>query len=503
MEDWLEPVYDAEQMRAADSWAIDTRGVPSLHLMETAGAAVAQAAREVSRPGPAKVVCGKGNNGGDGLVAARLLDRDRHRDAEALLLWPPEELSGDARANLERCDRVRQVDPGELASELAGAGVVVDAIFGTGFSGAPRAPAEAAIEAINGCGAAVVAADIPSGVDAATGEAAGAAVRANLTVTFHMPKLGHWIAPGKWCRGELRTVEIGIPEGEPVEAVAGLIRPEVLRLAPHRGPRSTKFSSGKVVIVGGSRGLTGAVCMAASAAVRAGVGYAIVAVPAELEPIFEAKLTEVMSVGCPSVDGHLAPGAADRVLDACSGAGAVILGCGLGRSEPAAELARALAAGVDAPLLVDADGLGALVGRLELLAGRSAATVLTPHAGELGRLLGSDSATVGARRLSSAREAAASSGAVVALKGDDTLVVDSSRAAINALPAPALATAGTGDVLAGVIGALVARGLDPFTGACAGVIAHARAGRDAGERIGPDSVIAGDVIQALPGALAF
>src|SRR5687767_12953951 len=326
LEAWLEGVHDAESMRAADSWAIEERGIASLELMETAGQAVAEAAAEVSGTGPARVVCGKGNNGGDGLVAARALAETGY-ETEALLLWPAEELSPDATANLERLPdgAVRRIGADELAAALEGAGVVVDAIFGTGFSGAPRSPADVAIEAINACGAPVVAADIASGVDASTGEAEGAAVEADITVTFHSAKLGHWIAPGKWPTGELRVAEIGIPAGAPSQPAAGLITGRVLELLPRRGHESTKFSSGQVLLVGGSRGLTGAVCMAAEAAIRAGAGYATVAVPAPLEDIFEIKLTEVMSRGFAGTGDGLAPNDADGILDAAQGAAAVVL----------------------------------------------------------------------------------------------------------------------------------------------------------------------------------
>src|SRR5204862_487547 len=194
---------------------------------------------------------------------------------------------------------------------------------------APRAPADAAIDAINGCGAPVVAADIPSGVDAATGEAGGAAVKATVTVTFHAAKLGHWIEPGKELTGRLRVAPIGIPHGAPAPVAGGLIGDGVLALAPRREAGSTKFTSGEVVVIGGSRGLTGAVCMAAEAAVRAGAGYATVAVPAELEPIFEVKLTEVMSIGCEGPGGRLGPAAVDEIEAAADGTGAVVLRPGL------------------------------------------------------------------------------------------------------------------------------------------------------------------------------
>ncbi len=500
MESWLEPCLDADQMRAIDRWAIEQQGVPSLELMETAGTAVAGAAAEVARPGRVAVVCGKGNNGGDGLVAARKLSETGY-EVEALLLAPPDDLSEDARANLERYPAARSVEASEVAPAFNGAGAIVDAIFGTGFAGDPRGPAAGAIEAINGADAPVIATDIASGVNASTGEVEGTAVEADLTITFHAPKLGHWIAPGKRRTGELRVAPIGIPEGDPVEASAGLIAPSVLGLLPHRGPDSTKFTSGQVLVVGGSRGLTGAVCLAAEAAIRAGAGYATVAVPSDLERIFEVKLTEVMSLGCASRDGALRPAALEQILGASERAACVVLGSGMGREHGTQRLALDVAERVEVPLVIDADGLNAHAAKLDRLADRNEPTILTPHAGELARLLDTDSEAIGARRLESAREAARASGAIVVLKGDDTIVTDGERVAVNRISSPSLATAGTGDMLSGLTAALVARGLDPFAGACAAVVAGARAGRAAAERIGADSVIAGDVIDSIPAGL--
>ena len=503
MEDWLEPIYDADGMRAADRWAIEDLGIPSLDLMEAAGVAVAEAAAEIASVGPARVVCGKGNNGGDGLVAARHLAATGF-DVETLFLWPMDELTPDAAANLELLGGgARQIGLDEAAAALADSGVVVDAIFGTGFAGAPRAPADAAIEAINGSGAPVVAADIASGVDAATGEVTGAAVDADVTVSFHAAKLGHWIEPGKARTGELRVAPIGIPDGAPAEPAAGLIGDAVLELAPRRAAGSTKFSSGEVVLIGGSRGLTGSICLASEGAIRTGAGYATVAVPDDLEPIFEAKLTEVMSRGFGGASGRLAASDAEAIVAATERAAAVVLGPGLGRDEDSLELARRVVAAVEAPLVIDADGLNAHAGRLEALAGRSAPTVITPHAGELGRLLERGSDEIGAHRLASAREAAKRSGAIVVLKGDDTIVAAGERVAVARGGASALATAGTGDVLSGVTAALLARGLEPFAAVCAAVHAHQRAGRVAAEGIGlAESVIASDVIEALPVALS-
>jgi NAD(P)H-hydrate epimerase len=518
MEPWLRGLYDAEGQRSVDRWAIEDQGVDSLELMEAAGQAVAEAVARLSPQGPVRVVCGKGNNGGDGLVAARLL-RGMGFEVEALLLWPADELSEDASANLERLggstDAKRDLERArgagifevgdDIVTRLAGSGAVIDAIFGTGFAGAPREPAAAAIAAIATVkegGASVVACDVASGVDAATGEVAGAVVEADVTVTFHGAKVGHYVAPGKWATGELVVAPIGIPAGAPEPAAAGVIEPAVLDLLPRRGAQSTKFSSGQVTIAGGSRGLTGAVRMSSTAAIRAGAGYATVVVPADLEPIFEAAEVEVMSKGIAGPAGRLGTEGADEILAAFERAAGGVLGPGLGRDEDSLALAREVAPRIGAPLVIDADGLNAFAGQLDRLAARSAPTVLTPHAGELGRLLERDSAEIGERRLAAAKEAAAWSGAVVVLKGDDTIVTDGERVAINAVSAPALATAGSGDVLSGLTAALLARGLEPFAAACAAVIAHARAGREAARRVGlVESVIATDVIAAIPAGL--
>ncbi len=481
MEPWLSPLFDADGIRAVDRWAIEGQGIPGEELMEAAGTALAEAVAGLSPQGPIRVVCGKGNNGGDGLVAARHL-RGMGFELETLEL--------------------EHGVPDDLDAWLDGAGAVVDAIFGTGFSGAPREPAATAIEAINRCGTPVVACDIASGVDASSGEVEAAAVEADLTVSFHAAKVGHRIAPGKWHTGELRVVPIGIPAGAPAAPAAGTIEPAVLGLPPARGSRSTKFSSGQVAIAGGSRGLTGAVRMSSLAAVRAGAGYATVAVPADLEQVFEIVQPEVMSVGCPGGDGCLAPASLKAVLRTFERAAAGVLGPGRGRDPGAVELAREAAAAIAAPLVLDADGLNAFAGEAGRLAARSAPTILTPHAGELGRLLGRSAPEIGAKRLASAREAAREAAAVVVLKGDDTIVTDGERVAVNALSAPALATAGTGDVLSGTVAAMLARGLEPFAAACAAVLAHARAGREAARRIGAaESVIAGDVIEAIPAGL--
>ncbi|MGH2866174.1 MAG: NAD(P)H-hydrate dehydratase [Solirubrobacteraceae bacterium] len=498
--DWLEPLPDARQQRAIDEWAIQIRGIAGTTLMENAGAGLAALASVRAPAGRVVVVCGKGNNGGDGLVVARLL-REQGRDVDVLLLAPGEELSGDAKANFDRLpgSAARPFDP----EALAGAAVIVDAILGTGFSGEPRDPARTAIEAINDAPGTpvIIACDVPSGVDPSTGEIAGAAVAADATATFHAGKPGLWIAPGKDHAGDVTVVDIGIPPGAPGDPSLGLIAAAVLEQIPRRGRESTKFAAGSVLVCGGSLGLTGAPCLASEAAMRAGAGYVTACVPASLNVVFEQRLLEVMTVALPDAEGALLGDGADQVRERAERSGALVLGPGLGRAEESGHLARELARTVKIPLLLDADGLNAHAGRLDALAQRPAATVLTPHAGELARLLGTESAEIERHRLQAVRRAAETAQAVIVLKGDDTLVAEpGGRVGVSRGGASALATAGTGDVLSGITGAFLAKGVEPFTAACAAVFLHARAGRLAGETIGTEGVIARDVIELLPRA---
>jgi len=499
--DWLDSLPDAAEQRALDEWAIGERGIPGLDLMERAGTGLADLVGSLAPTGRVVVVCGKGNNGGDGFVAARLL-RERGREVDVLLLGDLADLRGDARVNAERIP-----EPGPepfAAAALDGAAVIIDAILGTGFSGEPREPAAGAITAINGVsGGAVVACDVPSGVDASTGEVAGVAVRAGATATFHAAKPGLWIDPGKTHAGEIRVIDIGIPDGGPGEPQVGLISDRVTDGIPRRGRASNKFAAGSVLVCGGSLGLTGAPCLASESAMRAGAGYVTACIPSSLNVIFECRLLEVMTVPLPDTDGSLDPWGVEKVLERADRADALALGPGLGRATGTQEFALQLARAAPVPLVLDADGLNAHAGSLSLLAERDAATVLTPHAGELARLLETDSEAIGARRLQSARRAAREAQAIILLKGDDTLVVSpDGRVGVNRGGSPALATAGTGDVLSGVIGAFLAKQMDPFHAACAAALVHARAGMVAARAIGPEGVIASDVIAALPRALA-
>jgi len=478
--DWLDPLYEAAEMRAADAWAIEDQGIPQDDLMERAALGLARVTAATAGDGPIRIVVGKGNNGGDGRVAARLLQEDGHE-----------------------VEVIDGTEPFE-AERLEGSGVVVDALLGTGFEGEPREPVASAIWAINRQDAPVVACDVPSGVNASTGEVEAEAVRAAATATFHGSKVGLCVEPGKGHAGSIEVVEIGIPRGAPEPSAAGLISERVLELYPRRSRSGSKFESGVVVVIGGSMGLTGAPTMAARSAARAGAGYVQVAVPAPVQPAVDLRLLEQMSRGLPDDDGFHTPAGVSDAEEMAERAGAVVLGPGLGRAEGAQEFARGVAVAVEAPLLVDADGLNAHAGKLELFREREAPTVLTPHEAELGRLLELEPEEIAAHRVEHVREAAERSGAVVLLKGDDTIVArPGGPLAISPGGTPALATAGTGDVLSGLIGALLAKRMDPFEAASLGALAHVLAARHAAERLGPDHVMAGDVIEALPYGLTL
>jgi NAD(P)H-hydrate epimerase len=329
----------------------------------------------------------------------------------------------------------------------------------------------------------------------------GEAVRARATATFAAAKPGLWINPGKSHAGTVRVVDIGIPAGAPIDEpdVAVIDDAALLALLPSRQAGWTKFTSGHVLVAGGSRGLTGAPTLAAEAAQRAGAGYVTACVPASQQPILAQRLLEAMTRALPDDQGAHTAAGVEEVLELAQRGGALVVGPGIGRSDGAFAFARDLVARAQVGVVLDADGLNAHAGKLDSLAGRSAPTILTPHEGELARLLDVDSSAVQARRLEHARDAAARSQAIVVLKGDDTLVADpAGLVAVSPGATGALATAGTGDVLSGVLAAVLSRDVDPFTAACAGVRLHARAGIHAAHEKGVDAVIARDVIEALP-----
>jgi len=428
----FEPLYTAEEMRSAEE------GHDVEELMARAGRAVAE---EVLSCFPAArsfaAVCGGGANGGDGRIAAELLRSSG---------WEERPL-GDAD-------------------------VVIDALFGTGFRGPPREEAAQQIEAINGSGAPVVAVDIPSGVDASTGEVPGAAVRATLTVTFHGRKVGHEVAPGRFHRGDVVLADIGLDR---VQTQHALATRAVLDLVPRRRPGDTKYTAGSVLVVGGSPGMTGAVCLTAEAAFRADAGYVVVAAPRESLPVIEARLLEAVKRPL------------DDVWEAVERARALAVGPGLGRDQ--GELVRRLLAETELSAVVDADAL------FELEPSRRASgTVLTPHSGELGRLLGEEASWVDAHRLQALARAVERFECVVLLKGEGTLVGAPGSGTVVSGGFPTLATAGTGDVLTGVVGSFLAKGMEARLAAIAASIAHTHAAAGAPHKAG---LVASDLLPML------
>jgi len=486
------------------------RGVEADVLMERAGRAVARAARDLtggSYGRRAVVVCGKGNNGGDGLVAARHLGRSGMRTT-VVLLEDPRELREPAATNARRLDevpgiRVRTFHQASLKRELARADVAVDAIFGTGFRGMPEDDWAAAIASLNRAAAPIVAVDIPSGVNGTTGVVEGEAVRARLTVTFGAVKLGAVLMPGAEHAGNVRVVDIGFPD-DLVRAHAWLTEPsDVAAWLPARDPDTHKRASGVLVVVAASRAMTGAARLIALAAGRVGTGLITVAAPEGAMPQIQAGLTEPTFLPLPeTTEGTVAAEAAAPLLERLEGADALAIGPGLTTSEPTAAFVRETVRSSPVPLVLDADGLNAFTGDGGALQDRQADAVLTPHVGEFARLTGVKPRDLDADRPAHVRALAEQTGAVTLLKGSRTLIAQpDGRLFVNVTGSPALATAGTGDVLTGMIGGLLARGVPPPESAAAAAYLHGLAGVFAGRDLA-EGALAGDVLERIPEALA-
>ncbi|MFI5006377.1 MAG: NAD(P)H-hydrate dehydratase [Solirubrobacterales bacterium] len=514
------PVLTAAQMREADRRTIEDIGLPGVALMENAGSAVARVVREkfplARRP---LVLCGKGNNGGDGFVVARRLFDLRPMTC---LFGRRDQVRGDAATHLAAYERsggvvaevADEAEWGRSKAEVSRAGLIVDALLGTGLREEPSGLMAAAIGDVARAadrGTPIVAVDLPSGLPSDTGDVAWPTVRASVTVTFAAPKHGHVLPPACDRVGELVVASIGITEGT-VEACQGdlflLEAQDAARAFPERAPDAHKGTYGHLLIVAGAVGKTGAAILAATGALRSGVGLVTVATPEPALSLVAAGRPEVMTEPLPvSPTGDLTPEALERALALAANRDAAVIGPGLGQGPGTRAFIREFVRRCPVPLLVDADGLNALApsdrdgGALEALR-RDAATVLTPHPGEMARLTGVGSADVQRARLEVAGRLARDTGALVVLKGQRTLVCrPDGRAAVNPTGNPGMATGGTGDVLAGIVGALLARRHDAWTAATAGVYLHGLAGDRGAERLGQESLLAGDVAAALPDAI--
>jgi ADP-dependent NAD(P)H-hydrate dehydratase / NAD(P)H-hydrate epimerase len=495
-------LYTAEEMSRADGGAQEL-GVPGGVLMERAGAGMARVALERFAPGRALVISGGGNNGGDGFVIAREL---RRAGVEVRVLPTKSEYAGDPGVNFEilRALDVELLGPGDLEGELGRADLVVDALLGTGFSGEVRQKEAALIRSVNDASAPVLAVDVPSGIDGATGEVGGVAIRANLTVCAHAAKVGCAISPGREHAGEVVVVDIGIPPEADVEPSLRWTDADSLRGAiPRIRDPAHKYSAGALLVVAGSRAMTGAPVMVVRGAQRSGCGIVFLATPESAAAAIDLQLTEALVYGVPDDEGgSMTSGALERVLEQAGRASAVVVGPGMGTGEEGRSLVEGILREVEIPVLLDADAITNLAGT-GTLSKRQHPAVVTPHAGELGRLMGEGAQEVSARRLHYARRAAEEYGCCVLLKGSDTLVAEGGRVAVNSTGNVALATAGTGDVLSGAIGALLSRGMDAYEAARAGAWAHGRAAELWLEETGwpHESLLATDLLSHLAPAV--
>ncbi|SHH85779.1 NAD(P)H-hydrate epimerase [Sporobacter termitidis DSM 10068] len=504
-------LLNAAQMRALDRYAIDILGVPSTLLMTNAARQVAEAALElISEPGPAAgkcaaVFCGPGNNGGDGVAAASYLLKKGVK-VRVFLTGNRDKMTADT-AEMER----RLNEDGAVLEDYAGAadveyyvnhcGVIVDALFGIGLNTALRGDALDAVRLINGASAPVVAADIPSGVEADTGNILGEAVGADVTVTFSLPKPGQFVEPGCTCCGSVRIADIGIPAEllDKAEADCRAVTAGEITL-PRRRPDTHKGDYGRDLIIAGSVGFTGAPVLAARAASAAGAGLVSLGVPETIYNIAAVKCDEEMPFPLPcTAEGSLGGLAVYPILDRLKKADVCLVGPGLGRSQAAREIVFAILKEAAVPVVLDADGINAVSGNIDILDEALAPVILTPHAGEFKRLGGN---AEGGARLSEARRFAVSHGCILVLKGHRTITaLPDGAVCVNTTGGPAMAKGGTGDVLAGMIAALVGQKFPLKDAVLAAVYLHGLAGDLCQARYGEYSVTAGRIIDMLPEAI--
>jgi ADP-dependent NAD(P)H-hydrate dehydratase / NAD(P)H-hydrate epimerase len=515
MERWDDRVFMTRaQMREYDRLAIEELGVPGPVLMESAGRGAAGVALEMlGGEGIAVVLAGPGNNGGDGFVIARHLLNSGVR-VETLLAVPRDKVAGDALLNLQILERMGAAPIALSGAEglavarerMRSADLVVDALLGTGVTRPVEGMLADLIELVNGAGAKVLAVDLPSGLDADTGRPQGVAVRAAATATFGHLKRGLVVHPGAQLAGEIAVVPLGVPASFSIRAgVDGaLLSAESVRaLVPKRPADAHKGTFGHLLLVAGSAGKAGAAVMAGRSALRAGTGLVTIAATAEARAAVEAQCVEAMvETSLVSPERALAEGDRRRLDALLDGKSAVAIGPGLSTATGARSAVMHLVSTLALPAVIDADGLNALAAAEGGVRPSGAPLVLTPHPGEMARLLGIPNADVQADRLGAARAAAARFGAVVILKGARSVVADADgRAFVNPTGNPGMASGGMGDALTGIVGGLLAQGLPALDAARLGVYLHGLAGDLAAEKTGEASLVCSDLIDALPRAL--
>ncbi len=509
----------AQGMRAFDSAAIHEYHIPGVVLMENAGRTTFQMLK--SHIGEdldglrVAVVAGPGNNGGDGYVIARYLI-NHGAEVDTFLLAAKEKIKGDALSNLKilakMTDRIYEMSDEECLADACEAwqekDVIVDAILGTGLSSEIRSPYREAIEEINRSPALRLAVDIPSGIDADTGKVLGIAVRADITATYGFMKLGMALYPGLDYCGDIEVVDISIPKqaiDENPPAAELYQEPSCVDyLFLRSDPEAHKGTFGHLLIVGGSPGKTGAPSMVAMAASRVGAGLVTVGVPASLNPILEVKLTEEMTEPLPeNLAGYLGEAAAERILDLSQGKRCMVVGPGLSTAQGVSDLVKRLLTSYEGWMVIDADGLNALADNPDVLKEASCQAVLTPHPGEMGRLMGCTAKQVQEDRVGMTRKLATDYGVWVILKGARTITASpDGHIFVNTTGNPWMASGGQGDALSGILGGLLVQGITAEEALPFGVYVHGLAADNVAGRIGPAAVLATDVIKELPAALS-
>ncbi len=505
----------AEEMRKLDHAAINQLGIPGIVLMENAGLKIVQEVFNLIGNPKGKTVtifAGRGNNGGDGFVVARHL-LNAGAEVKVFLLAEPEEMTGDAKTNMEILIAMGHkvfpiIKPNSLnivRLAMVYADVVIDAIFGTGFRGMIPTNIGNVIEIINTSEKPVISVDIPSGLEADTGRVNGPCIKAASTITFGQNKLGLIIGAGPEYVGKLSVVDISIPDslvkGQQIKRY--LVTNEIVKaLLPERKADSHKGTYGRVLVVGGSRGLTGAAAMTSMAALTAGAGLVTAAVPTSLHDLMEVKLTEVMTKPLPETDDiSISLDALEDITELTGQADVLALGPGMSTNGDTMELVRQVLLSVETPVVVDADGLNALAGSTDILNKSKAPLVLTPHPGEMSRLLGIKTEEVQNNRVEITIESAKKWNAVVVLKGDRSVIADPDGSLyINPTGNPGMASGGTGDILTGMIAAFIGQGLTPIKAAVTGVYFHGLAGDLAAEKKSMLSLVAGDLLEYMPEA---
>lgn len=508
-------IVSAEEMRSIDAEAIKKLKIPSIVLMENAGLGVVQVIEEEYFPPMGKfisVFCGPGNNGGDGMVVARhLFNRDAR--VRVFLLTEKTKIRGDAATNLEiilnmgisvnellLAEHVR-----DLKEELISEDLIVDAILGTGSKGAPRGLIRETISLINGLKTPTISVDLPTGIDADTGQVEGEAVQAGCTVTFAHPKRGFYLYPGMDYTGKIVVVDIGIPKNLGVEKIKChlITSRDFPRELLDRKPSSHKGSFGHLLVLAGSEGMTGAASLAALASLRVGAGLVTLGIPKSLNEILEIKLTEVMTLPLDETPGKtLSLKALGRIKEFAQRCRALAIGPGISRNDSTKQLVKRVVAEIEVPIILDADGITAFAGEISFLRQRRAPLIITPHPGEMGRLLESPTDKIQNDRIKAATTLAKEIGKVVVLKGARSIIADRGREVwINPTGNPGMASGGTGDVLTGMIGGLMVQGISPLLAARTGVYLHGLAGDIAARKREELTLVAHDIIESLPEAI--